>query len=84
MTASPPSDQPGRLPTRCSPSNISALIVGAGVAGLMAGLECWRKGHNVRIIEKSPARLTSGELPSTRTQQAQYRLARTREVMGEI
>ncbi|KAL1886694.1 hypothetical protein Plec18167_000628 [Paecilomyces lecythidis] len=52
---------PGRLPERYSPSGISVLIVGAGVAGLMASLECWRKGHDVRIIEKSASRLLSGD-----------------------
>jgi len=50
----------GNLPKRSQPSGISVLIVGAGVGGLVAALECWRKGHEVRIIEKSPARLTSG------------------------
>ncbi len=35
-------------------SGISVLIVGAGVAGVMSALECWRKGHNVRILERSP------------------------------
>lgn len=50
----------GRLPERLPPTGISVLIVGAGVAGLLAALECWRKGHNVRIIEKSPQRLESG------------------------
>ena len=53
-----------RLPERSSPSGISVLIVGAGVAGLMACLECWRNGHEVRIIEKSPSRLLSGNCPS--------------------
>lgn len=32
---------------------ISVLIVGAGIGGLMCALECWRKGFQVRIIEKS-------------------------------
>ncbi|KAJ5156319.1 hypothetical protein N7492_009122 [Penicillium capsulatum] len=61
MTISPSYQPPHRLPTRCPASNISTLIVGAGVGGLMAGLECWRKGHSVRIIERSPVRLTSGD-----------------------
>lgn len=46
-------------------SKISVLIVGAGVAGLAAALECTRYGHNVRIIEKAPSRLLSGILYQT-------------------
>lgn len=49
-----------RLPERSPPTGISVLVVGAGVSGLLAALECWRKGHNVRIIEKSLMRLRSG------------------------
>ncbi|KAJ5679750.1 hypothetical protein N7462_007994 [Penicillium macrosclerotiorum] len=55
------SDQHGQLPERSPQSGITVLIVGAGVAGLMAGLECWRKGHDVRIVEKSSSRLLSGD-----------------------
>ncbi|KAJ5730710.1 uncharacterized protein N7483_005218 [Penicillium malachiteum] len=49
------------LPERLPESQISILIVGGGVAGLFAALECWRKGHNVRIIERSPSRSVSGD-----------------------
>ncbi|KAI2817744.1 hypothetical protein CBS133816_10438 [Aspergillus niger] len=42
-------------------TGISVLIVGAGVAGLMAALECWRNGHNVRIVERSPEEVTTGD-----------------------
>ncbi|CAI7586740.1 unnamed protein product [Penicillium glandicola] len=35
-------------------TNISILIVGAGLAGLAAAIECYRKGHNVRIVERNP------------------------------
>ncbi|KAJ5570611.1 uncharacterized protein N7459_010041 [Penicillium hispanicum] len=52
---------PARLPERSSPSGISILIAGAGVAGLMASLECWRQGHEVRVIERSATRLLSGD-----------------------
>lgn len=44
----------------CPPSGISILIVGAGVGGLMSALECRRKGHNVRIIERTPTPSTAG------------------------
>lgn len=49
-----------KLPDRFPLSGISVLIAGGGVAGLLAALECWRKGHNVRIVERSPSRLLSG------------------------
>ncbi|KAK8026127.1 hypothetical protein PG990_003950 [Apiospora arundinis] len=49
------------LPPRCPPSGISILIVGAGPAGLFAALECWRKGHDVRVIERSPRPTTAGD-----------------------
>ncbi|KAK3613430.1 hypothetical protein LTR56_027891, partial [Elasticomyces elasticus] len=35
------------------PSRIDVLIVGTGFAGLTAALECTRKGHNVRILERN-------------------------------
>ena len=53
-------------PKRCPATDISVLIVGAGVAGLMAALECWRNGHEVRIIERSPEQVTTGESLSHR------------------
>lgn len=49
------------LPPRCPPSGISILIVGAGPAGLFAALECWRKGHDVRVIERSSEPTTAGK-----------------------
>jgi len=42
------------------PTGISVLVVGAGVGGLMAALECRRKGHDVRVVERSPAPSTQG------------------------
>ncbi|PYI08494.1 FAD/NAD(P)-binding domain-containing protein [Aspergillus sclerotiicarbonarius CBS 121057] len=48
-------------PTRYPATGISVLIVGAGVAGLMAALECWRNGHDVRIIERSSKQVTTGD-----------------------
>lgn len=42
------------------PTGISCLIVGAGVGGLMTALECVRKGHSVRVVERSPAPSTAG------------------------
>lgn len=43
------------------PTGISVLVVGAGVGGLMAALECRRKGHDVRIVERSPVPSTQGK-----------------------
>lgn len=42
-------------------SGISILIVGAGTAGLFAALECWRKGHDVRVLEKAPEPYSAGK-----------------------
>lgn len=45
---------PNNLPKRSSETHLNVLIVGAGPAGLMTALECWRKGHNVvGILERS-------------------------------
>ncbi|KAG7446107.1 monooxygenase [Guyanagaster necrorhizus] len=35
-------------------SGIDILIVGGGLAGLTAAIECHRKGHNVRVVERRP------------------------------
>jgi len=42
-------------------SGISVLVVGGGVGGLVAALECARKGHSVRVFEREAA-ITSGGL----------------------
>ncbi|KAK8086535.1 FAD binding domain protein [Apiospora phragmitis] len=49
------------LPQRSPPSGINILIVGAGPAGLFAALECWRKGHDVHVIERTPKPTTAGD-----------------------
>jgi NADPH-dependent 2,4-dienoyl-CoA reductase/sulfur reductase-like enzyme len=41
-------------------TGISCLIVGAGVGGLTTALECRRKGHSVRVVERSPTPSTAG------------------------
>jgi predicted oxidoreductase len=35
------------------PSGIDVLVVGTGLGGLVATLECVRKGHNVRVLERN-------------------------------
>ncbi|KAI0601142.1 putative monooxygenase, partial [Biscogniauxia sp. FL1348] len=43
------------------PSGISVLIIGAGPVGVFTALECWRKGHQVRILERSSVSSTQGD-----------------------
>lgn len=35
------------------PTGIDVLIVGTGLGGLSAALECKRKGHDVRVLERN-------------------------------
>ena len=42
-------------------SGIDILIVGTGFAGLTAAIECTRKGHNVRLLERNATINTAGE-----------------------
>jgi 2-polyprenyl-6-methoxyphenol hydroxylase-like FAD-dependent oxidoreductase len=44
-----------------SDSPIDVLIVGTGLAGLTAALECHRKGMNVRIMERNSTINTAGK-----------------------
>lgn len=32
-------------------SDIDVLIVGAGLGGLVAAIECYRQGHSPRVVE---------------------------------
>ena len=50
-------------------SGIDVLIVGTGLAGLTAAIECTRKGHNVRVLERNATINTAGQL-STRIRTA--------------
>lgn len=42
------------------PTGIDVLIVGTGLAGLTAAIECVRKGHSVRVLERNDDINTSG------------------------
>jgi glycine/D-amino acid oxidase-like deaminating enzyme len=42
-------------------TGIDVLIVGTGLAGLTAALECTRKGHNVRVLERNADINTAGK-----------------------
>lgn len=44
------------------PSGIDVLIVGTGLAGLTAAIECIRKGHNVRVLERNDDINTAGDM----------------------
>lgn len=47
---------PGVGPNGIAPPNssgIHVIIVGLGVAGLTAAIECYRKGHRVTLFERS-------------------------------
>lgn len=51
------------LPKREPETHVKVLIVGAGFAGLMAALECWRKGHTVvGILDRNQGPNFSGDL----------------------
>lgn len=39
---------------RYPPSGLKVIVVGSGPGGLLAAIECWRKGHEVEVLEKSP------------------------------
>ncbi|KAJ5399673.1 hypothetical protein N7465_010162 [Penicillium sp. CMV-2018d] len=47
---------------RYPPTGINVVIVGAGLAGLLAALECWRKGHEVQVVERGPEISQAGDI----------------------
>lgn len=42
------------------PTGIEVLIVGTGLAGLTAAVECVRKGHKVRVLERNKTEINTG------------------------
>lgn len=42
-------------------TGINVLIAGAGLGGITCALECWRKGHNVQIVDRSPGPVWTGD-----------------------
>jgi len=41
-------------------SGIKVIIVGLGFAGVVAAVECYRKGHNVIVFEQASAMTSAG------------------------
>ncbi|MCJ1251524.1 hypothetical protein MMC30_008759 [Trapelia coarctata] len=71
------------LPKRHPETGIQVLIVGGGVGGLMAALECWRKGHKVvRILERSDGPTYTGEQRTTARNEEGSELLT--ELLGDI
>lgn len=54
--------EPSIAMKRYPPSGISVLIVGTGLAGLAAAIECHRKGHEVQIVERREGLEAFGEI----------------------
>jgi monoamine oxidase len=48
-------------------SGIQVIIVGLGIAGLVAAIECHYKGHVVVGLERSPGIRVLGELYDTKS-----------------
>lgn len=42
-------------------SGIDVLVIGTGLGGLTSALECARKGHNVRILERNATTNIAGK-----------------------
>lgn len=42
-------------------TGINVLVAGAGIGGLTCALECWRKGHNVRVLDRLPGPVWTGD-----------------------
>ncbi|KAI0490257.1 FAD/NAD(P)-binding domain-containing protein [Xylaria cf. heliscus] len=46
---------------RYPPTGIKVIVSGGGIGGLFAGLECWRKGNDVKILEQNDGLSTLGD-----------------------
>lgn len=55
-----------------SSTGIDVLIVGTGLAGLTAAIECIRKGHNVRVLERNAGINTVGMFDRKKCQNFDY------------
>jgi 2-polyprenyl-6-methoxyphenol hydroxylase-like FAD-dependent oxidoreductase len=43
------------------PTGVDVLVVGGGIGGLTCAIEAYRKGHNVRILERNQEGQYSGK-----------------------
>ena len=41
-------------------TGVSVLVIGGGIGGLTFAIEAYRKGHDVRVVERSPEGQYSG------------------------
>ncbi|TVY75172.1 FAD-dependent monooxygenase fsr3 [Fusarium oxysporum f. sp. cubense] len=46
---------------KAAPNGVSVLIAGAGIAGLLCGLECYRNGMDVTLLEREPSSSPAGD-----------------------
>lgn len=55
MMAATPNKFGNAKPIKRQPSSgLSILVVGGGIAGLGFAIEAYRKGHDIRIIDRRP------------------------------
>ncbi|KAJ5504132.1 hypothetical protein N7463_007006 [Penicillium fimorum] len=47
---------------RYPPTGLKVLVVGGGPGGYFTALECWRKGHDVELLEKNGANSPIGDI----------------------
>ena len=62
-------------------TGIDVLIVGTGLAGLTAAIECIRKGHNVRVLERNAGINTVGMFDPNENQNFDYVRVFTRKLL---
>ena len=55
---------------RYPPTGIDVLIAGGGLGGMFAALNCYRKGHNVRVLESAKGYDNNGTAPTLKTMTA--------------
>lgn len=59
---------------RLPPNDIKVVVIGAGIGGLQAALECWRKGCEVVVLEKAAELSPLGRHCDEETRWTKYRL----------
>jgi len=69
----PQSQMPAKELGSYPKSGIDVLIVGTGLAGLTAAIECIRKGHNITVLERGHDINTAGKY-ATKQQSPGHRI----------